>query len=603
MHNKVLSVVLALALARSVAIASIPDDNVVIEYATDEYTFQRGDKGIAIKNIQSTEYRATRRAENIQPNVFHNNRIILNKASGGKAQYRNINSPTVFHDDSKVCFFNIVLDRKDKKAKTRFERTFIDGAHFTGVFLEEEYPVTEKQVIFQIPDWLPDIKLVDRNFPDSGIERLENTFPDGSRVITYTIRSMPGLPKDKKTPSALISRPHIMVKGYFPDCDSLYRYHQPLLDVDTVIPEGNAIIAEATNGATGHDAIISAIYRYVQQNIRYVAFEEGEAAYRPDSPAEVLRKRYGDCKGMSLLLATLLQRCGIEAYIACVGTDEIPFRIAEVPSLSAANHMICIVPEQEDSYLFLDPTHHQISSRHIPQWICGKDAMMFTPDGYRMIDIPATSPLASENRIEYHYRLTEEGLTGKVSLTATEDMAEHFVISYSEVPGQHLNELLTKALIPGQRAQIHPDSIEYISDIPGRVTVSAPVINTEALIVADNMAYLDLNTSGDPFSERIDTDSRKSDYLFSGTGIVTRRATVALPTGSKVTLPSDYHAATPQAEFSCTFRQEGNTVSMTKTLNLQKRLLPLKEIPAWNKALAEWKDACNQQIEIETIVP
>ena len=100
----------------------------------------------------------------------------------------------------------------------------------------------------------------------------------------------------------------------------------------------------------------------MQQNIRYVAFEAGEAAYRPDTPAEVMRKRYGDCKGMSLLLATLLNRAGIEARIAAVGTDVIPFRIAEAPSLAATNHMICIVPDG-DSWLFLDPPHPGMDSR------------------------------------------------------------------------------------------------------------------------------------------------------------------------------------------------------------------------------------------------
>lgn len=575
-----------------------PDENVVISSATEEYRFVQGKNGPEVNHLLSLEYQATRRAEKIQPHIFHSNIITLDKASGGKAQYRNANSPTVFHDDSKVCFFNLYLDHKDSKAKVQFKRTFTDGAHFSGLYPAEEYPVRSKKIIVRIPASLPEIQLVDRNFPSEGITRTEQTASDGARTITYTVTNLPEIPDDENQPPALAGLAHIMVRGYFPDCDSLYRYHRRMLDVDTVIPEISTTIAELSAGAKTRDEIISRIYSHVQQSIRYVAFEAGEAAYRPDSPAEVLRKRYGDCKGMSLLLSTMLNRAGIEAYIACTGTDKIPFRIAEAPSLAASNHMICIVPDGA-SYLFLDPTYGQISAHHIPEWICSKDAMMFMPGGYRMIDIPLKSPLKSEDVLTYDYRLTSDGLQGTVLRRCTEDMAESFMRTYSEVPGQHLNELLTKSLIPLQRAAIAPDSVRYDTSKPGQITLSAPILNPSAVTAADNAIYLDLNTSNDPLVARIDTDERKSDYVFPISGRVERSSTVELPAGAKANLPADYRKETPEADFSCSFSRKGNNVTMTKTFELKKTRLPLDGIPAWNKNVAEWNDACNQQIEIE----
>jgi len=598
MFYKLISLSILLAASTTATSATQPEENVVIISGIEEFNFVHGKNGTEIKHTQSLEYQATRRAEKIQPHIFHSNIITLDKASGGKAQYRNINSPTVFHDDSKICYFNIYLDRKDKKAKTQFKRTFTDGAHFTGIFPAEEYPIRSKHIIFRIPASLSGIYLVDRNFPTEGITRNEETTHDGTRIITYTVTSLPKIPDDENRPSALSSLAHIMVQGYFPDCDSLYRYHKPMLDVDTVIPGINSIITELTDGTKDRDEIIGSIYRYVQQTIRYVAFEAGEAAYRPDSPSEVLRKRYGDCKGMSLLLATLLKRAGIEAYIAIVGTDDIPFRIADAPSLAATNHMICIVPDNK-SYLFLDPTHEQISAHHVPEWLCGKDAIMFTPEGYRMIDIPATSPLASEDIITYSYHLTPDGLSGIALRKCTEDMAESFMRAYSEVPGQHLNELLAKAIIPMQRASVIPDSIKYDTGTPGQISITAPILNQSAVTSADDIVYLDLNTSGEPFTSRIDEDDRKSDYSFPIKGRVMRRSTVILPNGAAVTIPPGYRYESPQASFSCSFTQEGNAVSMVKTIQLHNKRLPLDEIPAWNKAVTNWKNACNQLVEVK----
>ncbi len=47
------------------------------------------------------------------------------------------------------------------------------------------------------------------------------------------------------------------------------------------------------------------------------------------------------------------------------------------------------------------------------------------------------------------------------------------------------------------------------------------------------------------------------------------------------------------------FSQDGNTVTMTKTMELAGGIIALGDIPEWNKALAEWTDACNRQIEIK----
>lgn len=587
-----LSIILAAAVH-----AAAPDENVVITSGVEEYIFTKGKNGVEVRHSLTMEYQATRRAEKIQPHMFHSNIVTLDKVAGGKAQYRNANSPTVFHDDSKVCYLDIYLDRKDKKAKTQFKRTFTDGAHFTGMYPAEEYPVRSKRIIFRLPSTLPDITLVDRNFPSEGITRDDAVSPDGSRTITYTVTSLPEIPAEKNQPPLPSLLAHIMVRGYFPDCDSLYRYHQRLLDVDTVMPGIGATVAEITAGAAGRDEIIDRLYRHVQQNIRYVAYEEGEAAYRPDTPAEVVRKRYGDCKGMSLLLATLLNRAGIEAYIACVGTADIPFRISESPSLSATNHMICIVPDGA-SYLFLDPTHRQISARHIPQWISGKDAMMFTTDGYRMVDIPAASQLPSADILSYNYRLTPDGLAGIATRTCTEDMAESFMQAYSDVPAHHLNELLAKSLIPMQRASVMPDTIRYDTDTPGRIELSAPILNPTALTVADNVLYLDLNTASDMFTARIDTDDRTTDYEFPLKGRIVRRSAVVLPRGAKATLPQDFRLKACSADLSCTFSREGDLVTMEKVIDMHTSHLPLSEIAAWNKAVAAWKEACNQQIEV-----
>lgn len=596
MTIRCISVAVMFATSAMPLCAAVPDENIVISESDVMYRFIDGKNGVTVANTVNEEYTATRRSEHIQPHIFHDNTIRLDKASGGKPQYRNVNSPSVFHDDSKVCYFDFYLER-GKKANPKFRRMFTDPAYFTGIFLLDEYPIRHKTVTVEIPASLPNIQLSDCNFPTEGISRSDIKSDDGTRRVVYTLTNVDPAPDDPCAPSLKSALPYIMVKGYFPDTDSLYRYHSRLLDVDTVIPDLSGLLGRILGDVSDEREKIERLYRYVQRNVRYVAFEEGEAGYRPDAPAEVLRKRYGDCKGMSMLLATLLNRAGIDASAAIVGTRSIPYRIAENPSLAASDHMICIVPRADGQYLFLDPTGEQISMNHIPWNICGKDAMMILPGGgYRMIDIPDNSPCTSADVMTYEYALTPDGLAGRVARRCTEEMAERFAAIFSDVPRQHMNELLARSLVSGSHAVVPDDSVVYDNSVPGTVTLSAPVTNPAAVTVARDEIYLDLNMSDGPFGTRVDTADRRSDYLLLVPAVVERTAVVDIPEGYAVTLPENYAAECPQARLLCEFSWQDGKVKMTKRMEVTSTLIPLADIPAWNRQLSAWNEACNRQV-------
>lgn len=77
---------------------------------------------------KKTSYEATRMGTALQPYTYYGEFISLDGASakgGGKAEYKSITPENVFFDDSKVCFFNINLDRKGKKTEVTFKRTFM----------------------------------------------------------------------------------------------------------------------------------------------------------------------------------------------------------------------------------------------------------------------------------------------------------------------------------------------------------------------------------------------------------------------------------------------------------------------------------------------
>jgi transglutaminase-like putative cysteine protease len=83
-----------------------------------------------------------------------------------------------------------------------------------------------------------------------------------------------------------------------------------------------------------------AVMKFVQEEIRYTGIEEGEGAFRPTSPNEVLARRYGDCKDKALLAVTLLKALGIEAAPALVSTRSKGEVASHLPSPGLMNHVV-----------------------------------------------------------------------------------------------------------------------------------------------------------------------------------------------------------------------------------------------------------------------
>ena len=140
--------------------------------------------------------------------------------------------------------------------------------------------------------------------------------------MTYTINDMAPIKQEEAMPTVASVYPTVFVVGSFKDAADMFAWGRQLSDVDTAIPSLNDILAGINRECHSDLDKIKNTYAWVQNNIRYVAFEAGVSKHQPDTPAEVVRKRYGDCKGMALLLKTLLVAQGFDARLTDVGTRE-----------------------------------------------------------------------------------------------------------------------------------------------------------------------------------------------------------------------------------------------------------------------------------------
>jgi hypothetical protein len=155
-----------------------------------------------------------------------------------------------------------------------------------------------------------------------------------------------------------------------------------------------------------------AIYKWVQANIRYVAFEQGLEGFRPRQAADVCRKKYGDCKDMSSIITQMLKMCGMEAYYTWIGTRDIPYKYSDVALPLVDNHMISVA-RIEGKWYFIDGTASNALIDMPPHHIQGKEALLaISKDEYKILTVPVAESNASTLVDSTFIKLTDQGITG-----------------------------------------------------------------------------------------------------------------------------------------------------------------------------------------------
>ncbi len=201
--------------------------------------------------------------------------------------------------------------------------------------------------------------------------------------------------------------------------DDLHAYFQEFLlakENEKDRGEINRVVREITEGMETELEKMDTIFKWVQTNIKYIAFEDGKNGYVPRSCTKVMKDRYGDCKDMGNLLTEMLTYAKVKnAHVAWVGTRDIPYQMSELPSPYTCNHVICVVDRPDSGYYYLDATSSEVSYLIPPSNIQGKELLIhYGQDKYKLFKVKPTD--ASVNKYVSTIRMTfsdQDSIYGK----------------------------------------------------------------------------------------------------------------------------------------------------------------------------------------------
>ena len=192
-------------------------------------------------------------------------------------------------------------------------------------------------------------------------------------------------------------------------------------------------IDELTFNVKDPNKILNIIYNYVKRNFKYVAIEIGMGAFIPTPANEVFYNKQGDCKDLSNFLSEALKYKGIKSDIALAATfDHISD--CNFPSLSSANHVICIAYFNEKKIL-LDPTDPIHIEKYPVQSLQDRAILIINSEGGSFYDVNKFSP--QQNEIFYNIDLN---LNSKESLINGTFKVDYKGISGNFIKRYHLSE-------------------------------------------------------------------------------------------------------------------------------------------------------------------
>ncbi|EDM43416.1 transglutaminase-like enzyme; cysteine protease [unidentified eubacterium SCB49] len=526
----------------------------------------------------------------------------------GSAQVKDeyLKDNDLFHTDYRVKYVNLNFQLQGIRKKIKTEKKYNDVKYFTSEYFIDSYRIQEGKLIVHIPDWLT-LELKEFNFEGYDISK-ESIKDDDGHTITYTFKNIAPQANEPNTPGPSHIYPHVLfiAKSYtddgkennlFRDVSDLYAWYNSLvknINVDASVYSEK--VKDLTKGATTDVQKVKNIFYWVQDNIRYIAFEDGIAGFQPDSPQNVFTKRYGDCKGMAILTKSMLEEAGLDSRLVWIGTDRLAYDYS-IPSLSVDNHMICAV-QLEGETIFLDGTEKYNRFGDYATRIQNKQALLQDSDSFKVLTVPKNSENLNRDKTSYDLSISDEQLVGNVNRFYGGECRVEFQNIYTNFGKGDQEEVLSNYLTGGNSnlkvKEIAPFDVEERDE---DLNIKYMVDLGSSVSEFDGVLYVDI----DPVkvADSYILKNRKADYKTRMNRENITEVLLEIPIGYEIgELPKPVTINNDLVSLSVSYKKENNKIRYTKAINLKERWIKKKDFELWNSSFEILKDNGTQQITL-----
>ena len=518
----------------------------------------------------------------------------------------------VFYDDTKETAFDFLGLVPNAIQFLQYKLYNKDAHLLTPFYIPSAIPVVSATYTVTVPNDISIKYLVKNDI--NGHFKFSQESKKKETIYKWTVTNYKGVDSYGDAPDESYYEPHIIVyvssfvvdnkiQPFLNDLDEFYKWNISFVkDLNTKPdPSLQKIVDSLVAGKQNETEKAKAIYKWVQTNIKYIAFESGLEGFIPRQAADVCTKRYGDCKDMSSIITEMLKMASLKAYYTWIGTRDIAYKYSDIALPIVDNHMISTVFINNE-YIFLDGTNPHASFGIPPAFIQNKEALVALSDKeYKILTIPVAASTQSGMIDTTIITFTKDGIKGTQNVNYFGYLGEDH---YNTL--RYKNESETRVFVKSRMGKASNKFILGKYDIINK-NVEKNILQISADFEIPGIGkktgdeyYINLNLEKLFENRTIDIEKRKvaieEDYKYT----YKQYHILKIPDGYKISyLPKDFIFENELVSLKIKYAVNSGNVTSFQELENKKIFIDPKEFVNWNKAANAVATQYKEQVVLE----
>lgn len=293
------------------------------------------------------------------------------------------------------------------------------------------------------------------------------------------IRKEPfSLPDDQIIPCLHLAPTHFIYDGNQGDLSTWQSFgkwlYSLLEDRSELSEEESNAIKDLVKNIESPREKVEILYKYLQENTRYVSVQLGIGGYQPIDASKVAEVGYGDCKALSNYMRVMLAYVGIPSNYTVIGAGKSysSLTFADLPNAFQANHVILSVPLENDT-IWLECTSQTNPFGYLGSFTDDRNALCINDQGGFLVRTPK-------------YEFEDSKVMSRIDMVLDEDQTLQGTIH------AHYTNVYREKVIH-QLANSKKDQIDFIQkrlDISGLDVVDVMYTKHETSVAIDEKIQL-----------------------------------------------------------------------------------------------------------------
>jgi Transglutaminase-like superfamily len=333
-------------------------------------------------------------------------------------------------------------------------------------------------------------------------------------------------------------------------------------------------VEEITAGLSAPEQKISAINNYVARNIEWngYSYKFTDAPFR-----KILDEKKGSSADINLLLGSMLEKAGFDVSPVLLSTRDHGFVRETVPISSQFNYVVCLVRLNEKMVL-LDATDKLLPTGTLPERCLNGNGFVVAKDG-AFTWVPLKSPAKSR---KYYSADLVAGSSGELRGKFSVDQSGYYAqLGRKKFLAKGEGEYV-KEMIENRSWVVEKSEFKNAKEISEGFKESYDVVISDHATATDGLIYInpfiDLQEKENPFK----LEKREYPVDYGSPLEKLYMCKISIPDGYTVDeLPKSVMLKLPEnsARYVYNVTQNGNTISLTSNLQINKSLFTQDEYP------------------------